>query len=60
MGCPKITKDKLSDANLTSTRWSHFKLKRETHIQKSTKTSDAGLSKPAFNASLSNSASYQM
>ena len=55
VGCPKISKDKLSDAKLTSTRRSRFELKRSkrgSHVPISTETSDAGMSKPAFDASL--------
>ena len=58
VGCPKITKDKSSDANLTSTWRLHFELKCEPRVLRSTKTSDAGLCKPAFDASLSKSATH--
>jgi len=51
----KITKDKSSDANLTSTWRSCFKLKCGPRVLRST---NAGLSKPAFDTSLSNSASH--
>ena len=57
-GYPKITKDKSSDANLTSTRRSRFKLKHGPCVHRSMETSNADLSKPAFNASLSNSMSH--
>jgi len=55
VGYPKITKDKSPDSNLTSTRRSYFKLKCG---HRSMGTLDAGLTKLAFNASLSNSASH--
>ena len=55
VGYPKITKDNSFDANLTSTRRLRFKLKHRPGVQRSMKTLDAGMSKPAFNTGLSNS-----
>jgi len=52
LDCPIITRDKSSDVSLTSTQRSRIELKRGSRISRNMKSSDAGLSKSAYDASL--------